>query len=207
MRRPATATAPTPTPTPAVVLPHGGDGVLTYASYGDSLSAGDANGIPEFEDLDASYWQDGAAEIPAELVGGWAAVGAPSAGVAENAEPAPGDWAVVLMGTNDLAGELVPDWVSWRTVFETSGADRMLVLAIPPLEGFEQEAADLNLWLETKAESEGFAFFDPWAPLRAADGLAWRGDASDDGIHPVTRELHDVGVRIGHELARLTPRP
>jgi hypothetical protein len=201
---PTATTSPTTTPVAASVPDERpDDGILDFSAYGDSLTAGDADQILLVEEMDESYWQLATALAGVEYRGGWARGGLTSADIAAAATPAEADWAVVLMGTNDIFARGDLEWESWATVWATSGCSRMLVLAIPPIKHQEEEAAEVNVWLEQQADANGVAFFDPWASVRAADGISWREETSFDGIHPAGYEMPPIGLAIADELLRL----
>jgi lysophospholipase L1-like esterase len=205
---PAAPTSPaTSSPVPVAVPPDPDEGILNFSAYGDSLTAGDADRILLVDEMDESYWQLATALAGIEYAGGWARGGATSADIAAAATPAAdADWAVVLMGTNDIFARQDSVWDSWASVLETSGSRRMLVLAIPPIKHQEEEAAEVNAWLEQQADEHGVAFFDPWTSLRAPDGISWREGTSFDGIHPAVDETPAVGRAIADELRRLDAR-
>lgn len=177
--------------------------VTTFTSLGDSLSSGRPGVLVPRAQMDDSFWQAATDASGVRFVGGWAVAGTTVADIAAATPRVPADVVVVLAGTNDVLRDIPRDFTSYEAAVSASGAFRAMILAIPPIRGREAQAADWNSWLATESAAAGMYFFDPWVPLRAADGMSWADGVSPDGIHQDWGQSETIGTAIGGELLTL----
>lgn len=155
--------------------------VETFAVVGDSISAWvDRDGNPQ-----PATWPNHITGL--ELVGGWAKGGAKLAEMCAKVTPAHADAVVILAGTNDLGstwGTPMADRVqSVRFLAHKVGAPRVVVCAVPPLNGGPAWATEWNAVLQALCVRSDWVWVDPWGPYRTA-AATWVTGASLDGIHP-----------------------
>ena|GEM_PF-7000707 len=177
-----------------------GDGVVTFAVVGDSLSLGDSW---DFENGVAGElsWVSHAEDEAADFVGGTAVVGAPSWVQAQRALPVEADALVLALGTNDMSADLgfTATAEALVSIVETVGAPRVLLLAVPP-RTYERAVTttQFNGWLQGLAAEHDWEFVDAPAPVR--DGEAWAPGMTTDGIHYTRAAVALVGAYVGEAL-------
>ena len=139
-----------------------------------------------------------------EVVDGWWRNGATTKTMADNLPLTRGDVLILMGGTNDLARDvpLRQTRESIRRIVEKVAADDVILCSIPPFEGKEEEAAELNDELQELAADSGWVWVDPWEFFR--DGDEWASDASTDGIHPREPVYRSVGLVISEAIERVT---
>ncbi len=179
---------------------------VAYAIAGDSITAGrtavEHDGLPLA--TDRSSWVGFVDASIAVLEEGWAYPGAKAADVAAVVSERGGfdsDYVVILAGTNDVhqEGRRSSYLASLRTIADAADSQTVLLVAIPPLRGHDDEIRAWNDSARTLAATEGWIWVDPWTNWTSAD---W-----PDGIHPTRAALSDLGDRVSVWLDLLRPRP
>lgn len=169
----------------------------TFAAVGDSITAWAGN---------PQTWVSFAKADNLTLVGGWAHGGSKLEAMAANITPVHADVLIIMGGTNDLGdrwGTPVPARIaSIKTIVEKSGAPRVILSAVPPLNYDPSWSNSWNVDLRHLAASMGWDFVDPWVPFRTADGYYVAG-MTVDGIHPVPSVQKQVGVFMYYMVMRL----
>jgi lysophospholipase L1-like esterase len=121
------------------------------------------------------------------LVGGWAKGGAKIAEMVTHVTAAGTDVTVIAAGTNDLGdvwGTPVADMVNGvMCLAAQAGSPRVLICAVPPLNGHESWAINWNARLRLLASANAWSFCDPWVGVRTATG-SYAAGSTVDGIHP-----------------------
>lgn len=176
----------TPVPTSVVVI-------------GDSITAGAGAG-DRAESPGPQSWLPGAQGAPLDFRGGWAVPGATTADMLANVAAYEADVAVVMGGTNDIAGGV--DWsVSRANLLEiVARADvgRVVLSAIPPLDSQPAAVLRYNADAAELAAQQGWEFTDPWAGV--SQGGAFAPGASPDGVHPSAEVADRAGAALREVL-------
>jgi hypothetical protein len=187
------SSAPTPAPTREPVEPDSEP--LTFAVVGDSISARtDREGV----DQSAGSWTTYAADAELEFVeNGWAQNGARLLEMQSNLSAVDADVLVILAGTNDLTSTAPPAdrLLIVGQLAAQSGADRIVVAAVPPSDGAPAQSLEWNSALAGYASAMGWQFVDPWTAVRADDGRYVSGN-SGDGIHPTPVAARTAGTEM-----------
>ena len=194
----------TTNPTPEPTKPVPADIPVSVAILGDSNSNG--NNIDRT--LEAGI-RDKTAFVTQnrgyiEFVGGWANSGANSAFIAQNAPSVPNaDVAVIMSGTNNIPvgvnkANLERDL---QLTSKKVGAQKTLILAVPPFNKMNVESAALNVTLKEIADSNGWNFFDPWASIRTADNK-WVAGYEGDGLHTNPAGYRVMGLALEQFIAK-----
>lgn len=135
-------------------------------------------------------------------IDGWAKKGATSEDMLAQVTPSDALTTVVMAGTNDLH----KGWARSRTrdaliaIHDTTATTGFLLMAIPPRTGAEAETTSYNNSLHNLATAQGWGWFDPWAPVRAADGGWLYPRYTVDGIHATRGVYESAGHRISDAL-------
>ena len=187
------------TPAPVIIakaISHPVVAPVTFAAAGDSITAWiDRNNIPVH-----TTWVSSAPSKSVQFTGqGWAKGGAKLAEIDANIVPIAADVLVIMAGTND-EGDRWGTPVALRIaevkdIVAKSGAAHVLLSAVAPRDAGPAWAADWNVQLKQLATDEGWAFVDPWAFLRTADGHYVPG-ATVEGIHPTPASQVVAGVEL-----------
>lgn len=137
------------------------------------------------------------------FAGGWAVAGATSTLQAESFRGVRGaDALIVLTGTNDLVQGVPFDLTasSLEAIVAKAPADRIIVLAIPPL---DQEvmptSSEFNRSLRDLAAGRGWEYFDGFDFLRDPDGGFVEG-MTYDGIHLTPGAQERFGEAVAEYL-------
>jgi len=174
------------------------DDPITFAVAGDSLTAWDNQTFPEpTGELDPVTWTHWVIADGLELAGGYARGFATARDVADAMVPVDADVLVVMVGTNDT-GVTDTDAVltSIEDIVNTAAIRSVVISAIPPDDGYADDALAFNEALSSFAAERRWTFVDPWDGMRV-DGR-WGDGLSDDGIHPTA----DAAKRAATVLAR-----
>ncbi|WP_218220114.1 SGNH/GDSL hydrolase family protein [Nesterenkonia sp. Act20] len=141
------------------------------------------------------------------FAGGWAVAGATSTLQAESFRGVMGaDVMIVMTGTNDLVQGVPFDQTasSLEAIVAKAPADRVLVLAIPPLEQEVMPTSGVfNESLRELAEDRGWEYFDGFEFLRSPDGGFVEG-MTYDGIHLTPEAQERFGAAVVEYLGRET---
>lgn len=172
----------------------------TFAAIGDSHTDADS---PDFAagDLGPASWARYVVDDGFVFAGGWAQWGATTEQMADAAAPIDADTLVVLAGTNDLAFGIPFDDVAANLgrIVDRVGIDEVVVVSIPPMEAFPEDAIEFNEQLEELADDRGWRFVDASAGLRNDDGR-FREGMTFDGLHPSEAGARVLGEAIADEL-------
>jgi lysophospholipase L1-like esterase len=171
----------------------GAAGSVSFAVAGDSLTAWDDQSFPEPDgDLDPVTWTHWAIQDGLVLAGGYARGFASASDIAGAMVEVDADVLVVMVGTNDTGVTDPADvFASIDEIVATAGIERVLISAIPPDDGFADDAVAYNVALEAFAGERGWSWVDPWEGM-GVDGV-WAGGLSSDGIHPTADAAADAG--------------
>ena len=177
-----------------------GNDPITFAVAGDSLTAWDNQSFPEpTGELDPITWTHWVIADGLELAGGYARGFATAGDVADAMVAVDADVLVVMVGTNDT-GVTDTDAVlaSIDDIVDTAGARAVVISAIPPDDGYADDALAFNAALSTFAGERGWTFVDPWDDMRV-DGR-WDVGLSEDGIHPTADAAKDAATALGRAI-------
>jgi lysophospholipase L1-like esterase len=171
---------------------------------------GDSNTVvlsPDFSggDIDPGSW---AAQLftgdDLVFAGGWAVSGSTTVDQAAAFAPVESDVLVILSGTNDLAFGVpfAETAASLQRIADTSGAPRVVVLAIPPI-AFSTNPTPrvFNERLAALANENGWEYVDALAFLRDADG-GWIDGTTTDGVHLSPDAQARFGANVADYLRR-----
>ncbi len=174
------------------------------AVVGDSHTEMDSLNFAEGRIGDLS-WVSTLVSAGYRFAGGWAVAGATSTLQAESFRGVTGaDALLVMTGTNDLVRGVPFEQTasSLDTIVAKAPADRVLVLAIPPL---DQEVVPtssvFNDSLQELAEDRGWEYFDGFEFLRSPDGGFVEG-MTYDGIHLTPDAQERFGTAVVEYLGR-----
>jgi lysophospholipase L1-like esterase len=172
------------------------DELITFAVAGDSLTAWDDQTFPEPDgDLDPVTWTHWVIEDGLVLAGGYARGFASAREIADAMVAVDADILVVMVGTNDTGvTDAAAVFDAIDDIVRVSRVSEVLVSAIPPDDGFANEALAYNAKLEAFVESREWGWVDPWDGMR--DGGAWVAGLSGDGVHPTAGAARDAGAII-----------
>jgi hypothetical protein len=176
------------------------DDPITFAVAGDSLTAWDNQTFPEPEgEFDPITWTHWAIADGLELAGGYARAFATARDVADAMVPVDADVLVVMVGTNDT-GVTNTDAVltSIDDIVGTAAVRAVVISAIPPDDGFADEALAFNEVLSSFASERRWTFVDPWDGMRVEG--RWVTGLSDDGIHPNADAARDAAAVLGRAI-------
>jgi lysophospholipase L1-like esterase len=180
--------------------PASADDPIAFAVAGDSLTAWDNQTFPEpTGELDPVTWTHWAIADGLELAGGYARGFATARDVADAMVAVDADVLVVMVGTNDT-GVTDTDAVltSIDDIVTAAGIRSVLVSAIPPDDGFADDALEFNKALGEFTADRGWTFVDPWDGMRV-DGR-WDVGLSDDGIHPTADAARSAATVLARAI-------
>jgi hypothetical protein len=182
-----------------------GETPITFAVAGDSLTAWDNQTFPEpTGELDPITWTHWVIADGLQLAGGYARGYASAQDVSDAMVAVDADVLVVMVGTNDTGvtdTESVLASIDDIVATAGAGAGAVLVSAIPPDDGYAEDALAYNAALAAHVADRGWAFVDPWEDMRVAG--VWGEGLSDDGIHPTAEVAKKAGAVIGQAIRDL----
>lgn len=168
---------------------------LTYAAFGDSITEGDSPDFAagRFGSLSWAQYLGG----DFRFIGGWAASGAQTDVILQNAKPVEAEVLVLVVGANDYANGVPFERTAANIVgmVKNSGVGRVVISAVPPRDATPELTAEFNQGLERLAGNKSWEFVDAPAGVRAGDVYA--PGMSHDGVHPTARAARIMGVAIG----------
>lgn len=137
------------------------------------------------------------------FAGGWAVTGATTDLQAQSFHGVTGaDTLVLLTGTNDLAQGIPFQQTasSLDAIVTKAPTDRVLVLAIPPLDReFRPTSSQYNESLQELARDRGWEYFDGFEFVRSPDG-GFREGMTYDGIHLTPEAQQQFGDAVADYL-------
>lgn len=169
---------------------------VTITPVGDSLTA--------WIDYDGNHADTWVSHLPATVThqGGYAAGGAPTVVMRDNVTPTGADVAVILAGTNDVAGYpsgvIPPEQIlaNIDAIAATVAASDVLIVALGPSDKYTTQNVEFNALLKAHTHARGWGWIDPWVEFRADDGTFIPGTGLD-GVHPVPDVQAQIGEIIG----------
>lgn len=171
------------------------DGALRVAAIGDSIT--DADSVDLIGgDIGEQSWLSYATGPDLAFVGGWARWGATTAEmVAATPDPLDADVLVILAGTNDATSTPYDEiGANLRELTTRAGIGSVVLASVPPLDRSPEAAQELNTYLQTLADAEGWTWVDASAGLR--EGRLFAPGMSYDGIHPTAEGARVIGEAI-----------
>jgi len=138
------------------------------------------------------------------FAGGWAKDGSGSLTMANNVAAVPdASVAIIMAGTNDVAKNITEAALedNLQTISDKVGAPNTLILAIPPFNAVNEQAAEFNVTLARIAARNGWQFFDPWTAHRTADNK-WVAAYMREGIHTNKEGYRVMGLAVERYVAK-----
>jgi len=171
----------------------------TVVVVGDSVTAG-TGPLDSARHPGAMSWVPAAEGLPLDFTGGWAVPGATSAQMQDGVTALSADVLLLMAGTNDVQAGI--PWArteeALTAISATVGADRTVLLAIPPLDGRPADGLAFNVHAAVLAQQRGWGFVDPWTGV-SEDGRYLPG-GSADGVHPTPETAAVAGRAIRDAL-------